>query len=451
MGRISESLKHALNLFTNDPDVYRGPPLGTGMPSSVEGFSRSPSSSAARISSERSILNSIISTMAVDVAAIDFRHASVDENGGYLETEKDSGLQYCLTQEANLDQTPRHFFRDVAWTMLTENHAAIVPVETTGSDPIMSDGYDVRNMRVGVVTQWYPRHVRVMVYNDRKDKGLFEEITLPKRIVAIVENPFKRIMNEPNSILQRIIRKLSLLDVTDEKNHNGKLDLIIQLPYTVRTDVRREEADRRRRDIEFQLASGKYGIAYADSTEKITQLNRAVENNLWEEIEGLKKMLFEQLGITAGVMDGSADENTMTNYMVRTVEPIVKAIAEEMQRKFISKTARSQGQRILFFRDPFKLIPVTRLAEIFDVMSRNEIASPNELRASIGWTPSKDPEADKLKNSNMPPPKDGSDSPSPEPDTSSDEDGSESFTSKQMANDDQLKQLVQKATKVGSK
>jgi hypothetical protein len=255
---------------------------------------------------------------------------------------------------------------------------------------------------VGQITQWYPHHVRVQVYNDQIDKGIFEEITLPKRMVAIVENPFYAVMNEPNSTLQRIIRKLNLLDITDEKTSNGKLDLIIQLPYAVRTDDRRAQAEERRQEIEFQLSTGKYGIAYADSAEKITQLNRPIENNLWEQIEGLMKLLFSQLGLTQGVLDGTADENTMSNYMARTIEPIVDEIAEAIDRKMISKTAYAQGQRVMYFRNPFKIIPITRLAEIADVLSRNEITSPNDIRQIIGLVPSKDPEANKLKNSNMP-------------------------------------------------
>lgn len=399
MGRFTDRLMHAFNAFTSDPDVQRGPPLGASGIGGGSGYVR-PYATRVRISNERSIIASIYSTLSVDVSDIELRHARVDEEGGYVSTE-DSGLQYCFSQEANIDQPARAFRRDVAHTLFHYGVAAVVPVETTGQ-PLISDAYDIKTLRVGQIVQWYPHHVRILLYNDKPDKGIFEEITLPKRLVAIVENPFYAVMNEPNSTLQRIIHKLNLLDITDEKVSNGKLDLIIQLPYAIRTDARREQAEQRRQDIEFQLAAGKYGIAYADSAEKITQLNRPIENNLWEQIDGLMKLLFSQLGLTQGVMDGTADENTMTNYMARTIEPVVDAIAEEFHRKFLSRTARSQNQAVLYFRNPFKLIPITRLAEIADVLSRNEITSPNEIRRAIGMRPSTEPEADKLKNSNMP-------------------------------------------------
>lgn len=399
MGRFTDRLMHAFNAFTSDPDVQRGPPLGASGIGGGSAFTR-PHITRVRVSNERSIIASIYSTLSVDVSDIELRHARTDDEGGYKSTE-DSGLQYCFSQEANIDQAARAFRRDVAMTMFHHGVAAVVPVETTG-EPLISDAYDIKTLRVGQIVQWYPHHIRILLYNDKPDKGIFEEITLPKRLVAIVENPFYAVMNEPNSTLQRIIRKLNLLDITDEKTSNGKLDLIIQLPYAIRTDARREQAEQRRQDIEFQLAAGKYGIAYADSAEKITQLNRPIENNLWEQIDGLMKLLFSQLGLTQGVMDGTADENTMTNYMARTIEPVVDAIAEEFHRKFLSRTARSQGQKVMYFRDPFKLIPITRLAEIADVLSRNEITSPNEIRKAIGMRPSQDPEAEKLKNSNMP-------------------------------------------------
>lgn len=397
MGRVTDRLLHAFNAFLSDPDVYRGPPPNSGGGSS---FSSRPYSNKVRIANERSLLESIINTMSVDVSDVELRHAKTDEDGAYAETVQD-GLQYCFSQEANIDQAARAFRRDVASTMFHNGVAAVVPVETTG-DPIISDSYDIKTMRVGTITQWYPQHVRVLLYNDQIDKGIFEEITLPKRLVAIVENPFYSVMNEPNSTLQRIIRKLALLDITDEKNSNGKLDLIIQLPYAIRTDARRAQAEQRRQDIEFQLAASKYGIAYADSAEKITQLNRPIESNLWSQIDALMKLLFSQLGLTQGVMDGTADENTMTNYMARTIEPVIDAISEEYHRKFLSRTSRTQGHKVMYFRDPFKLIPITRLAEIADVLSRNEITAPNEIRRAIGMRPSTDPEADKLKNSNMP-------------------------------------------------
>lgn len=399
MGRLTDRIMHAFNAFTSDPDAQRGPPLGA---SGIGGasYGNRPYTTQVRVSNERSLIASIYSTLSVDASDIELRHAKTDEDGGYDETV-DSGLQYCFDQEANIDQAARAFRRDMFYTMVNHGVAAVVPVETTG-DPIMSDAYDIKVLRVGRIVQWYPLHVRVLLYNDKPDKGIFEEITLPKRLVAIVENPFYAVMNEPNSILQRIIHKLNLLDITDEKASNGKLDLIIQLPYSIRTDARREQAEQRRQDIEFQLAAGKYGIAYADSAEKITQLNRPIENNLWEQIDGLMKLLFAQLGLTQGVMDGTADENTMTNYMARTIEPMVDAVAEEFHRKFLSRTARTQKHKVMYFRDPFKIIPITRLAEIADVLSRNEVTSPNEIRRAIGMRPSKDPEADKLKNSNMP-------------------------------------------------
>ena len=401
MGRFTDRLAHAFNAFTSEPNVHRGPPLPSAGQSSGASYSTRPYVAKVHIANERSLLASILSTMSVDVSDVEFRHAMTDDEGGYESTIK-SGLQYCFAKSANLDQAARAFRRDVAMTIFHTGHAAVVPVETTGSDPLSSEAYDVKTMRVGQVTQWYPHHVKVRIYNDKEDKGIFEEITLPKRFVAIVENPFYAVMNEQNSTLQRIIRKLNLLDITDEKASSGKLDLIIQLPYSIRTDLQREQAEQRRQDIEFQLAAGKYGIAYASSAEKVVQLNRPVENNLWEQIEGLMKLLFSQLGLTQGVLDGTADENTMSNYMARTIEPVLDAIAEEYERKFLSKTAVSQGQAVMYFRDPFKLIPITRLAEIVDVMSRNEVFSPNEVRRAIGMAPSKDPGADELKNSNMP-------------------------------------------------
>lgn len=401
MGRFTDRLAHAFNAFTSDPDVLRGPPLPSSGQSSGASYSTRPYVTKVAIANERSLLASILSTLSVDVSDVEFRHAETDEEGGYVSTIK-SGLQYCFAKSANLDQAARAFRRNVALTLFHTGHAAVVPVDTSGSDPLSSEAYDVKTMRVGTITQWYPHHVRILLYNDQLDKGVFEEVTLPKRMVAIIENPFYSVMNEQNSTLQRIIRKLNLLDITDEKTSNGKLDLIIQLPYSLRTDARREQAEQRRQDIEFQLAAGKYGIAYSDSQEKIVQLNRPVENNLWSQIEGLMKLLFSQLGLTQGVLDGSADENTMSNYMARTIEPVLDAIAEEYERKFLSKTAVSQGQAVMYFRDPFKLIPITRLAEITDVLSRNEVFSPNEIRRAIGMPPSKDPKADDLNNSNMP-------------------------------------------------
>jgi hypothetical protein len=433
MGRRIDRLVHAFNAFTSDPDTLRGPPPpAPGSMSTGASYGARPYSTQVHISNERSLLASIISTMSVDVSDIELRHAETDDEGGYLSTKK-SGLQYCFSKSANLDQAARAFRRDIAMTLFHHGVAAVVPVETTGSnDPLSSDAYDVKTMRVGQVVQWYPHHVRVLLYNDRPDKGIFEELTLPKRFVAIVENPFYEIMNKQNSTLQRIIRKLALLDVTDEKASAGKLNLIMQLPYAVRNDMKRQEAETRIGDIEFQLSTGKYGIAYADSTEKITQLNRPLDNNLWEQIEGLTTLLFSQLGITQSIMDGTADENTMTNYMARTIEPIVDAIAEEFERKFLSKTAVTQGEAVLYFRDPFKLIPITRLAEIADVMSRNEIFTPNDVLRAIGMKPNPDPKADMLYNSNMPA-RPGEIAPAEEPEQEP------RFVSSQMISDEEAK------------
>jgi hypothetical protein len=440
MGRITSTISRALNVFTNDPEVYRGPSTYSTAGGSFGG-SR-PYASRGRINNERSIIGSIYATMAVDVSDIELRHALTDEEGNYVSTEK-SELQFCLSQEANLDQAARHFRRDVALTMFDKGVAAIIPVDYHGNkatDPLeILSKWDVVTMRVGEVVDWYPRSVKVRVYNDQDDKGIFEDITLPKSMVALVENPFYNIMNEPNSTLQRLMRKLSLLDVTDEKASSGKLDLLIQLPYTIKTDVRRAEAEQRRKDIEFQLAGGQYGIAYTDGTEKVTQLNRPIENNLWEQITDLTNMLYSELGITAEIMNGTADEATMTNYMSRRIEPIVDAVAEEIHRKFLSKKMLMAGHKIMYFRDPFKLIPITRLAEIADVLSRNEIATPNDVRKAVGWIPSKDPKASQLNNSNMPEPK--------SPDAVPEDAGR--FVSKQMQVDDEEAELDKTMSELG--
>lgn len=395
MGLFRDSLRHAWNAFRSGPDA-EGPPLTSG--GSMGMGAMRPHVPKTYIANERSIIASVYATIAVDVADVELRHALVDEEGGYVSTV-DDGLQYCFSQEANLDQAARAFRQNVAMMILDKGAAAVVPVETQG-DPILGDAYDVTVMRVGEIVHWYPAHVKVRLYDDRV--GQFKDLVLPKRIVAIIENPFYAVMNEQNSTLQRLIRKLNLMDITDDQVSSGKLDMIIQLPYTVKTEARRQQAMQRREDIEFQLATGKYGIAYADATEKITQLNRPVENDFMEKVDRLTKLLFSQLGITEEIMNGTADEAAMTNYMARTIEPIIDAIAEEYQRKFLSKTARRRRHRVMYFRDPFKLIPITRLAEISDVLSRNEIASPNDLRKAIGWVPSKDPKAEDLHNSNMP-------------------------------------------------
>lgn len=346
---------------------------------------------------ERSIVTSVYNRIAMDVAAVDILHVKLDDNDRYIETI-DSGLNDCLTLEANIDQTGRAFIQDVVMSMFDEGSVAIVPVDTIGN-PYHSESYKIKTMRVGKITKWFPTEVTVELYDDRSGKK--REVTLPKRLVAIIENPLYSVMNEPNSTLQRLIRKLNLLDVVDEQNSSGKLDLIIQLPYIIKTEARRAQAENRRKDIEQQLAGSKYGIAYTDGTEHITQLNRPVENRLMSQIEYLTNLLYSQLGITQGILDGSADEKTMLNYFNRTIEPVLSAITGELKRKFLSKTARSQKQSIMFFRDPFKLVPVAEIAEISDKMTRNEIMTSNEIRQVIGMKPSDDPAADKLRNKNL--------------------------------------------------
>lgn len=358
---------------------------------------------------ERSIITSVYNRLAVDAAAIAILHAKLDENDRFVET-KESNLNDCLTVSANKDQTGRAFLQDVYMSMLDEGCVAIVPVDTT-LDPSVTDSYDISSLRTGKVVQWYPDYVKVSLYNDQPNKGTQEEIILPKKYVCIVENPFYSIMNEPNSTMQRLIRKLNILDAIDEQSGSGKLDLIIQLPYIVKTPARREQAESRRKEIEMQLTGSKYGIAYTDGTEKITQLNRSVDNNLMSQIEYLTSMLYSQLGITQAIMDGTADEKTMLNYYNRTIEPIVSAAVDEMKRKFLTKTARSQKQSILFFRDPFKLVPVSQLAEIADKFTRNEIMTSNEIRQVVGMKPSKDPEADELRNKNLSAPKENTTAP----------------------------------------
>lgn len=383
-------LKHAWNAFFNrDPtDRYRDVGIGYSYRPDRVRFSRG---------NERSIVTSIYNRIAMDVASITIQHVRLDDDNRFTSVI-DSGLNNCLTLEANLDQTSRAFIQDVVMSMFDEGCVAIVPVDTT-DNPEITGSYDINSMRTGQVLEWYPRHIKARVYNDRT--GQREDINVPKSTVAIVENPLYAVINEPNSTMQRLIRKLNLLDAIDEQSGSGKLDLIIQLPYVVKTEARRQQAEKRRKDIETQLSGSKYGIAYTDGTERITQLNRPVENNLMKQIEYLTSMLNSQLGITQAVMDGSADEKTMLNYNNRTIEPIISVIVDEMKRKFLTKTARSQKQSILFFRDPFKLVPVTDLAEIADKFTRNEIASSNEIRQVIGWKPSKDPKADELRNKNL--------------------------------------------------
>lgn len=345
---------------------------------------------------EKSIATSVYNRISLDVAAINIRHARLDKNDRYKEDIKD-GLYDCLTLQANIDQTSRAFIQDVVLSMLDEGCVAIVPVDTTSNPETGS--FDIQTMRVGQILEWYPQHVKVRVYNDRK--GIKEDIMLPKSSVAIIENPLYSVINAPNSTLQRLIRKLALLDLVDEQSSSGKLDLIIQLPYVIKTEARRNQAEIRRKDIENQLSGSKYGIAYTDGTERITQLNRPLENNLLKQIEYLTNLFFSQLGITQTILDGTADEKTMLNYYDRTIEPIIAAIVDGMKCKFLTKTARTQGQTILYFRDPFRLVPVTDIAEIADKFTRNEIATKNEIRQVIGWKPSDDPKADELRNSNI--------------------------------------------------
>ena len=350
---------------------------------------------------ERSIVTSVYNRIALDVAAINIQHVQLDDNNRFTSVVE-SGLNSCLNLEANIDQTGRAFVQDIVMSMFDEGCVAVVPVDTT-QDPEITDSYDILSMRTGKILEWKPKHVKVRVYNDRT--GMKEDLLLPKKQVAIIENPLYAVINEPNSTMQRLIRKLCLLDAVDEQSSSGKLDLIIQLPYVVKTEARRQQANDRRKQIEEQLTGSKYGIAYTDGTERITQLNRPVENNLMKQIEYLTSMLYSQLGITQAILDGTADDKTMLNYYSRTIEPIISAIVDEMKRKFLTKTARSQKKSIMFFRDPFKLVPVNDIAEIADKFTRNEILSSNEVRQIVGIKPSKDPKADELRNKNLSEPK----------------------------------------------
>ena len=388
---IGDRLQHAWNAFFYNDNTYVNPQnlggFSTFRPDRVH-FSRGV---------EKSIVTSVYNRIALDATSIAIKHVRLDDNGRFLE-EMDSGLQNCLNIEANIDQTGRAFLQDVVMSMLDEGCVAIVPVDTT-IDPAKSGSYEINTLRTGKILEWYPAHVRVRVYNDQK--GIHEEVTLPKSMVGIIENPLYAVINEPNSTMQRLIRKLSLLDVVDEQTSSGKLDLIIQLPYVIKTDARKKQADERRKDIEMQLAGSKYGIAYTDGTEKITQLNRPAENNLMKQVEYLTGMLYSQLGLTQSIMDGSANDKTMLNYYNRTIEPILAAIVDEIKRKFLTKTARTQGQTIMYFRDPFKLVPVSDIAEIADKFTRNEIMTSNEIRQIVGMKPADDPSADELRNKNL--------------------------------------------------
>ena len=387
---FTSRLKHAYNAFMNrDPTYYY---RDTGSE-----YSYRPDRPRFSGGNERSVVTSVYNRIALDAAAIEFKHCRLDKNDRY-DSIIESGLNECLTLSANIDQTGRAFIQDVAMSMFDEGVVAIVPVDTD-RDPHNTNSYDILTFRTGKIIGWRPAHVKVRVYNDRT--GQKEDILLPKSDVGIVENPFFAVMNEPNSTAQRLKRKLSLLDVTDEQTASGKLDLIIQLPYVIKSEARRKQADDRRKDIEMQLSSSKYGIAYTDGTERITQLNRPVENNLMKQIEYLTNLLYSQLGITQSIMDGTADEKTMLNYYNRTIEPVVSAISDELKRKFLTKTARSQKQSILYFRDPFKLVPVNDIAEIADKFTRNEIMTSNEIRQIVGLKPASDPKADELVNSNI--------------------------------------------------
>lgn len=387
---VGSRFKNAWNAFRNREPTKVFQDIGYG-------YSYRPDRFRLTRGNERSIVTSVYNRIALDVAAIDIQHVRLDAEGQFCDVVQ-SGLNNCLSTEANLDQTGRAFIQDAVMSMMDEGCIAIVPVDTD-DDPDDTTGYQILSMRVGRIRDWYPKHVRVELYNE--EKGRKQDIVVPKSTVAIVENPLYAVINEPNSTMQRLIRKLNLLDAVDEQSSSGKLDLIIQLPYVIKTEARRKQAEKRRKDIEQQLAGSKYGIAYTDGTERITQLNRSLENNLMKQIEYLTSMLYSQLGITQSILDGTADDKTMLNYYNRTIEPIIAAIVDEMKRKFLSKTARSQNKSIKFFRDPFKLVPVADLAEISDKFTRNEIATSNEIRQVIGWKPSNDPKADELRNSNL--------------------------------------------------
>ena len=387
---FSDRLQHAWNAFMNkDPtSYYRDVGIGS---------TYRPDRARLTRGNERSIVTSVYNRIALDAADIEFKHVQLDKEGRYESTLK-TGLNTCLTLEANIDQSARAFIQDVVMSMLDEGCVAIVPVDTT-LNPEMTGAYDIDTMRTGKILEWYPAHVKVRVYND--GTGREEDVLMPKKSVAIIENPLYAVINEPNSTMQRLIRKLNLLDVVDEQSGSGKLDLIIQLPYVIKSEARKQQAEERRKNIEMQLSGSKYGVAYTDGTERITQLNRPVENNLMKQIEYLTNMLYSQLGITQSILDGTANEETMLNYYNRTIEPIVSAIVDEMKRKFLTKTARTQGHSIVCFRDPFRLVTLTKLVDVADTFTRNEIMTSNEIRQIIGRKPSKDPGADELRNKNL--------------------------------------------------
>lgn len=384
-------LKHGWNAFLGK-ETTQNATYQYGM-----SYSRRPDRVRLRGGNEKSIITAVYNRIAIDVASITIQHVKLDQNGRYIETIK-SGLNNCLTLEANIDQTAQAFFIDAVMSMFDEGVIGIVPVDTS-INPLYSGSWDINTMRVGKIIEWMPKHVRVKVYNDVK--GIDEEVVLPKSMVAIIENPLYSVMNEPNSTLKRLIHKLNLLDSVDEQSGSGKLDLLIQLPYELKSDLRKQQAETRRKDIEMQLQGSKYGIAYTGAAERVTQLNRPVENNLMKQVEYLTSMLYNQLGMTQDIFDGKADEQAMLNYYNRTIDPIVNAFVGEMIRKFLTKTARTQGHTIMYFRDPFKLVPVEKLADIADKFTRNEIVSSNEFRHIIGYKPSNDPRADELRNKNI--------------------------------------------------
>lgn len=406
---ISDRLQHAWNAFMNKDPTHGSRVYGTS-------YSTRPDRPRLSRGNERSIVTSVFNRIALDVSSINIQHCKLDDNGRLIKTI-DSGLNRCLNLEANVDQTGRAFLQDIVISMFDEGVVAVVPVDTDINPE--NGSFDILSMRTGKIIDWYPEHVRVRVYNDKT--GEKEDIIQLKKNVAIIENPLYAVINEPNSTMQRLIRKLNLLDVIDEQSGSGKLDLIIQLPYVVKSPARRQQAEERRKDIEMQLSGSKYGIAYTDGTERITQLNRSVDNNLMKQIEYLTSMLYSQLGITQGVLDGTADEQTMLNYHTRCIEPIISAIVDELKRKFLTKTARTQKQSISFFRDPFKLVPVNNIAEIADKFTRNEILTSNEIRQIIGMKPSDDPKADKLVNSNIAQPAEEQQEPTDLPDEPTEE------------------------------
>lgn len=391
MSRVGLTLKHAWNVFSNNTEQKNFRNYGAS-------YGRRPDRVRFQIPNERSMISSIYTRLSIDVASIDMRHVRLDDEQRYVE-DIDSGLNNCLTVEANVDQAARAFRQDIAMTLFDRGVAALVPVDTSIS-PERTGGYDILTLRVADIVTWYPHHVRVSLYNE--DTAMREEITLAKSSIAIIENPLYSVMNEPNSTLQRLLHKLNLLDAIDEQSASGKLDIIIQLPYVIKSEARRQAAEQRRNDIEFQLKGSKYGIAYSDATEKITQLNRPAENNLMSQVEYLTTMLYGQLGLTEEVMNGTADEKAMLNYWNRTIEPVLTSIVEGMRRSFLTKTARTQKQTVAFFRDPFRLVPIENIAEIADKFTRNEIMTSNEMRQVVGMKPHPDKKADQLINSNMP-------------------------------------------------